>query len=302
MPNLIGRWKRPLAAVLAIHASSLVSPALAQDDDREGCIDKSQYSLFNPTPSNCMREFEPDRPDLTDNPFTVDAGHVQLEADLVNFSRSRSDEEGTATDKYLFGATDIRIGITNNMEMDFLVQPINAVRTRSDDPALDDFVAGPDTLEIGAKVNLYGNDTFEKPGAISLGVRPFIEIPTVRNGVGEEDVEGGVSGLLAIKLSRKSELELMTEYDFAKNEERSGYHLEFFNSGSFSYEWTSKLSTYFEVATLFGNEDPSGGIVTLGTGILFRPAENLQIDLGSNFGVTRASDRINPFVGVTKRF
>jgi len=33
-----------------------------------------------------------------------------------------------------------------------------------------------------------------------------------------------------------------------------------------------------------------------------QPVENLQIDFGSNFGVTRASDRINPFVGFTKRF
>ena len=45
------------------------------------------------------------------------------------------------------------------------------------------------------------------------------------------------------KKSDKAELELMTEYDFIKNEEGSGYHVEYFNSGSFEYEWTSKLST-----------------------------------------------------------
>ena len=75
-----------------------------------------------------------------------------------------------------------------------------------------------------------------------------------------------------------------------------------FNSGSFSYEFTPKFSTYVEVAALFGNEDPSGGIVTLGTGILYQPNGNTQIDVGSNFGVTRASDRINPFVALTTRF
>lgn len=110
-----------------------------------------------------------------------------------------------------------------------------------------------------------------------------------------------MEGLLAIKLSAKTELELMTEYDIAKDEEGSGYHVEYFNSGSYEYEWNSKISTYFEVATLFGNED-HGGIVQLGMGILYQPRENVQIDFGSNFGVTRASDRINPFVGVTKRF
>jgi long-subunit fatty acid transport protein len=40
----------------------------------------------------------------------------------------------------------------------------------------------------------------------------------------------------------------------------------------------------------------------LGAGILYQPKENLQLDAGLNVGVTRASDVINPFVGVTKRF
>ena len=47
------------------------------------CPDKSQYTLFNPAPANCLREFDPDRPDVTDSPFTVDAGHIQFEIRLV---------------------------------------------------------------------------------------------------------------------------------------------------------------------------------------------------------------------------
>jgi hypothetical protein len=43
----------------------------------------------------------------------------------------------------------------------------------------------------------------------------------------------------AIKLSEKAELELMTEYDFIHNEQGSGYHVEFLNSGSLTYDWTS---------------------------------------------------------------
>jgi Putative MetA-pathway of phenol degradation len=288
--------------VLAIHTSSLGSLAAAEGDDNQGCPDKNQYTLFNPTPSKCMREFEPDRPDLTNNPFTVDAGHVQLESDLFNYSLSRPDQAGTVTEKFLFGSTNIRVGITNNTELQFLLQPFNAVRTRFKNPATTIWDAGPDVLEIAGKYNFYGNDTFEKPGSTALGVIPFIDIPTVHNGVGEDHVEGGVDVPFAIKLSDKAELELMTEYDFIKNNQGSGYHVEFFNSASYSYEWTSKLSTYFEVATLFGNEDPSGGIVQFGAGILYQPRENVQIDVGSNFGVTRASDRINPFVGLTKRF
>src|SRR5262249_5814324 len=49
---------------------------------------------------------------------------------------------------------------------------------------------------------------------------------------------------------------MMTEYDFIHNEEGSGYHVEYLNSASLSYDWTEKLSTYYEVATLFGTQDP----------------------------------------------
>src|SRR5271167_3863606 len=48
--------------------------------------DKSGYNLFNPTPDKYMREISPDRPDKTDSPFTVDAGHYQLEMDFVNYT------------------------------------------------------------------------------------------------------------------------------------------------------------------------------------------------------------------------
>lgn len=51
--------------------------------------DKSIYHLFNPTPVSKMREFVTDRPDRTKSPISVDAGHFQLETDLVSLTRSQ---------------------------------------------------------------------------------------------------------------------------------------------------------------------------------------------------------------------
>jgi hypothetical protein len=83
---------------------------------------------------------------------------------------------------------------------------------------------------------------------------------------------------------------MMTEYDFIHNEEGSGYHVEYLNSGSLSYE----------VATLFGTQDQLGGIVD--TGVLYKFGHDWQFDVGANFGVTRASDRVDTFAGLSKRF
>jgi hypothetical protein len=40
----------------------------------------------------------------------------------------------------------------------------------------------------------------------------------------------------------------------------------------------------------------------LATGVTYQVGKNLQFDTGINFGVTKAADRFNPFVGVSSRF
>jgi long-subunit fatty acid transport protein len=62
------------------------------------------------------------------------------------------------------------------------------------------------------------------------------------------------------------------------------------------------LSTYYEVAGRFGTQDPRGDIGILATGMTYKIGKNLQLDGGVNFGVTKAADRINPFVGISARF
>jgi hypothetical protein len=115
-------------------------------------------------------------------------------------------------------------------------------------------------------------------------------------------VEGGVAVPFAIKLSEKAEFEMMAEYDFIHNDAGSGYHVEYLNSGSLSYDWTEKISSYFEVATLFGTRNPLGGIITLDTGVLYKFGHDWCFDVGTDFGITRASDRVDATVGLSKRF
>jgi hypothetical protein len=50
--------------------------------------DKSGYTLFDPTPDDLMRKFTPDRPTKGFSVRTVDAGHFEVETDLVNYSYS----------------------------------------------------------------------------------------------------------------------------------------------------------------------------------------------------------------------
>jgi hypothetical protein len=44
--------------------------------------DRSRYTLFNPTPDHLLRDLTTDRPYISESPFTVDAGHIQIESNL----------------------------------------------------------------------------------------------------------------------------------------------------------------------------------------------------------------------------
>ena len=155
--------------------------------------DKNQYWLFNPTPDRLLREMTTDRPDITESPFTVDAGHVQFETTLVGYTRSAPDQERTVTDEFEFATTNMRIGITNSAEIDLVWQPYGTVRIRQADPLRIFDQSGIGRLNLRAKVNLWGNDSFEKPGATALALLPFVMLPTDRhNGISPEFVAGGI--------------------------------------------------------------------------------------------------------------
>lgn len=265
--------------------------------------DKSRYSLFEPTPDSQLRDMSTDRPDATESPFTVDAGRIQVETNLFGYVRSRPDSIGVVSDSYEVGTTNIRIGLTSNLEMDVVWQPYGVVITRTSAPAAVFRSSGVGGVDIRAKLNLWGNDSFEKPSATAMALLPFVTLPTDRNnGISPEFVEGGLIVPFAIKLTEKFGLGLNAGVTYLKDGAASGYHAEYLSSASLSYEWSEKLGTYYEVAARFGSNDPRGDVVVLGTGVTYKLRKNLQLDAGVNVGVTPAADRINPFVGVSTRF
>jgi hypothetical protein len=260
-----------------------------------------EYNLFNPTPAKLLRDFNTDRPSITEGPFTVDPGYIQTESDFVNFTQSKPDPDGTVTKTTQYGGTNVRLGVTSDLELNFILQPYTTIRTRMVDPTSKTWMAGIDTAQLRAKYNFYGNDTYKNPGATAFGIIPFVNIPTAHN-VSQDHVDGGLIFPFALKMTDKIDLSLMTEFDYIKNGMTSGYHFEYVNTGGLSYQLTDKLGTYIELATRFGNESPFGGIVLAGGGFTYKLADNLQADIAMNVGLTRASDRINVLAGISRRY
>jgi outer membrane putative beta-barrel porin/alpha-amylase len=263
--------------------------------------DRSRYTLFNPVPDDQLRELTTDRPDITESPFTVDAGHVQFESTIFGFTRSGRDVGGAVSESYEIGTTNIRIGLTNDIEAGLVWQPYGVVRTHGG-PEGRVRQSGIGGLELRGKVNLWGNDTFDKTGS-AAALLPFVAFPTDRrNGVSPEFAEGGLIVPLSLKLPDKFELATNVGVVWTRADAADDYHAEYLASASLSYEWTEKIGTYYEVAGRFNTGDPRGDAVVLGTGITYQLGKNVQLDAGANFGVTSAADRFNPFVGIAVRF
>jgi hypothetical protein len=264
---------------------------------------KTHYTLFNPTPVDLLRDISTDRPDLTETPFTIDAGHVQFEATLVGYSRSRPEPDGTFTRSFDFFPVNVRIGITNYTEFGVVVRPYGLVHTYPGDGTARTRSSGMGGIDFRGKINFWGNDTFENPGSTALGLLPFVTIPTDKgNGISPEKIEAGVVVPFALKLTDKIGVGLNAGVHLVPNENRGGRHVEYLASASFSYEWSERLGTYYEVAARLNTGDERGDIVAVATGLTYKLNDNLQLDAGINIGVTRAADRYNPFVGLSARF
>ena len=114
-----------LTASLALMLSAAAAPALADD----GSPDKSDYTLFNPTPDADLRSFSTDRPPKANSPYTVDAGHLQYETDIAVFAYGETD--GVKTQDWTVFDPTLKLGLTNTIDAELQITPYESVVTKS---------------------------------------------------------------------------------------------------------------------------------------------------------------------------
>ncbi|MBC8002885.1 MAG: transporter [Opitutaceae bacterium] len=262
--------------------------------------DKSRFTLFNPTPRELMRELSTDRPDKTESPYTVDAGHFQIESDLVSYSRDKHNVARTDTtvESWSVASLNIKAGLLNQTDLQFVVPIWNQVTTKDRPSGTQTRNSGFGDVVLRLKQNLWGNDG----GDSALAVMPFVKLPTNQDDLGNDAVEGGIIVPLALALPWGWSLGLMTEFDFNEDGSGGGRHAEFINTITVSHGIVGNLSGYVEFYSAVSTETGSDWIGTVDLGLTYALSDNVQLDAGINLGVTRSADDINPFIGVTWRF
>lgn len=246
--------------------------------------------------SQALRDLSTDRPDKTESPFTVDAGHFQIELDLVSYARDRSDDLDTET--IAVTPINVKYGLDDQTDMQFVVAPYIRQTVRDRANRRQDRVDGIGDVTIRLKRNVWGNDG----GPSALAVMPFVRVPTSTNGLGADAAEFGLIVPFAFDLTPGVGIGLMTEVDFAREPDGGRYRPAFVNSATISFDLTDRLGLYAELFTERGTEDEERWIVTGDAGITFALGANAQLDAGANIGLSDAADDLNLFVGYSRRF
>jgi Putative MetA-pathway of phenol degradation len=261
---------------------------------------KRGFSLFDPTPPALMRELSTDRPDKTESPYTVDAGHFQLELDWVSYSHDHDRSAGadTVTDNFSVVPINLKVGLLNQVDLQLVFDSYNQMRSRDRLNDVLDKKSGLGDLTSRLKINLWGNDG----GRTAFALMPFLKVPTHQHHLGNSAVEGGVIFPLAVELPQGWSLGLMTEVDVLKNEVDDRYHTSFINSVTFGHTIVGRLAGYVEFFSEVSLEDDAPWVGTTDLGITFGLTSNIQLDAGINLGVTKSADDLNPFVGISWRW
>ena len=274
--------------------SSIVLSAVTAAAAGNAAPDKSGYTLFNPVPQALLRELSPDRPDKTESPYTVDAGHFQLEMDFANFTYNQTD--GAMTRAWNVAPFNLKAGLLNHVDLQLVFGSYLYADTHA---------AGGDTTQSGVgdlttrlKINLWGDDG----GETAFALLPFVTFPTSTDNLGAPAVEGGIIFPLAVKLPHDFDLGLQTAAGFVRDDNDHSYHGDFINSITVGHDLVGKLSGYLEFFSDISTESHSSWVGTVDAGLTFAVTDNVQLDGGCNFGVTSAADDYNPFAGITWRF
>ena len=254
------------------------------------CVSWSVISLRGAPAPGTLRELTTDRPDATESPFTVDAGHVQLEMDAVSYTRNRLD--GVRTTEWALAPFNIRYGLTPKVEAGIFVMPHLRV-TERDRTGVKQTARGVGDTTLRMKLNLQGNDG----GSTAYGLMADLKLPTAADGLGNDHTEGALTFPIAYEVGAGWEGAAMTSVEFAYTDR--GRRAVWVNTITFAREIAPDVGGFLELTSAAGD---GNHVATFNCGITRALGPRAQLDCGVNFGISRHAPDLTVFVGVARKF
>lgn len=250
-----------------------------------------KYNLFNPIPKDKMRPISTDRPDATESPQSIDAGHFQIETDL--FKTTRNKTNGITNVENSYNLANLKLGLTNNLDLQLVVGSlINTYENNQNSYKLNNKTGFGD-LTVRLKYNIWGNDG----GKTAFAIMPYINFPT---SVENNYTETGIVLPFSIDLGNRFNFGTQVQFDWLKSPFKSGYHGSILQSVVVGKELTKSLEVFVESYYTHDFEVKETQ-VSFNGGFGYNITENIKFDIGFNLGLTKNTDKVY-FIGFSFRY
>jgi hypothetical protein len=255
-------------------------------------VNKKQYNLFNPTPRKYMRPMVPDRPGITESPYSVDAGHFQYESDGLRLLTRRAGSTH-GRDWYVNHGL-AKIGLTNKTDLQVEFDTYTTTHVYDDaDPTVSQRARGMGDVSIRLKHTLVGDDD----SRWALGVIGYVELPT--GAMGDGGYEPGLVLPAVFQLNKDWSAGGQLEANLYFDREEGQHYVQLTPTLTTDYEFTKWLEGFVEVVGYRDlRENRWRGSVNLGP--QFDIGDNLQVDFGAHLPLTHGVDH-EFFVGFSFR-
>jgi len=295
---LLNSIKASLRLFLAASILAAFVPT-AQCADDQTPVDMTGFDLFHPTPRQYLREMTTDGTRATQSPYTVDAGHFQVEMTLFGYS-SYEDNSGGVTYKlktWNIGPINLKVGLFDRLDLQLILETYNHVY-ETEVGYFQSTRSGYGDTTLRFKFNCWGNDS----GPTALALMPYARFATGRNGVGNGHFEGGVIVPFSAALPWDFYLGLTGSIALTRSDSEQNYHKEYTGSISLSRKLFGDLEGYVECFNGVTTEKGIGRATTFNLGLIYWLSENVQLDAGVDLGMTTWADDWYAFVGTSWRF
>lgn len=243
-----------------------------------------------------LRPLCADRPGKATPPCILDAGHVQLEVGLVDFSETNDGGDRDRT--FAISGFELRAGLTRRSEVEVDWTPLILDRDRQ--AGATTRTSGVGDLMLGFRTALTDPDT----QGVMVSVEPFVTAPTATHGLGAGGWTGGLIMPVQAPLPDQLSLTFTPQVASARNADGHGDHA--------AASAAAALSRPFGPTTLGAelwslvDDDPQGRTYEASFDLTcaWTPAAapNLQLDGGVNAGLNRRTPDVEAYVGVSRRF
>ncbi|SHJ71105.1 Putative MetA-pathway of phenol degradation [Hymenobacter daecheongensis DSM 21074] len=253
-----------------------------------GCF----YSLFRPVPRDSLQELRPDRPGVSESPFTVDAGHFQLETDLLRLVNN--DQQAHHERDFRVNQALLKIGLSTRTDLQIGLDSYTWEKQWDDDREPERHQGFGD-LTVRVKRTLLGGAP-NQPAA--LGIIGLVHLP-VGPEVGLKVPEYGLVVPFSYDFSKEFNLQVQVLSNLNYDGEQGHRFLLLAPSTAIDYEFSPKISAFAELASFWDTRQQAWQ-ASFNLGPQLHIGDNVILDGGTHLALTRDTDQ-EYFLGLSFR-